>query len=340
MLSLSSLKRMILRSGGPSLLYVRLSFLTLALGFLLFPVFCWPTATYTAPANPDSIAILDAKVFRDIKVANDQLYFVRYDVSYTTEPTQDADKCFQMVLYNNAGTLVLYSRDLLYYQHNIFSIYLTPAQALVWDSNYKVRIQGKVGVFSPIVEDVNMDTWTLQGDDYLQQTDFAAYMIYSAKELEDDWGLTLVTYADKLNETGAITFNDAIPGLSQYYPDLYETVVSVPVAPASNWTYAYITTLGTHEGTNLHNAMIALGGFVGITGDWMAFWIILLGGFVLGSIIYAFSGSSAASLGFAFAALPLGVWMGLGSALFNLMAVIVIILAIGFGIVFILVRFA
>ena len=99
-------------------------------------------------------------------------------------------------------------------------------------------------------------------------------------------------------------------------------------------------TLGAHEGTPLHNTMTALGGFIGVTGDWMAFWITLMAAFVLGGIVYTFSGSSAASLTFAFFALPIAVWLGLGTALFNLMAVILIVLAMGFGIVFILARFA
>lgn len=325
----------------PLRLFLAISLLLLCLLPLVVAAFVYSsTSVIAAPANPNSIAVLDAKVFRNIKITGDQLYLLRYDISYTVEPTELASSCYQMVLYDNAGAVVLYSRDILYYQHNIISIYLTPAQALTWDSNYKVRVQGKVGVFSPIIEDVNMDTWTLQGDDYLQSTDFEAYIITVAEALEADWGLTLVTYSNKLNDTGAATFNDAIPGLSQYYPQLYQTAVSVPTAPASNWTYAYITTLGTHQGSALHATMTDLGHFVGITADWMAFWAVLMGGFVLGSIVYAFSGSSPAALAFAFMMLPLAVWMGLGSALFNLMAVIVIILAIGFGVVFILVRFA
>jgi hypothetical protein len=72
----------------------------------------------------------------------------------------------------------------------------------------------------------------------------------------------------------------------------------------------------------------------------MAFWITLMAAFVLGGIVYTFSGSSAAALTFAFFALPAAVFLGLGSVLFNLMATIFIVLAIGFGIVFILARFA
>ena len=294
-----------------------------------------------AISNPDNgTRILDVAVFRNIKETGDQLYYVRYDVSYTTEPTEPASDAFQMIIYDVAGTTVLFSRDLNYYQHNIISIYLTPSQALTWDSNYIIRIQGKVGLFLLLVEDVNMDTWTLNSSDYHEETEVESYMLDQASILEAYWGLTLLNTSKQLNSTGAIAFNDGIPGLINYYPTLYGTSTSVPTVTWGNWTQAYVNTLGANEGSKLHATMSALGGFIGVTGDWMAFWITLMAAFVLGGIVYTFSGSSAAALTFAFFALPAAVFLGLGSVLFNLMATIFIILAIGFGIVFILARFA
>ena len=294
-----------------------------------------------AISNPDNgTRILDVAVFRNIKETGDQLYYVRYDVSYTTEPTEPASDAFQMIIYDVAGTTVLFSRDLNYYQHNIISIYLTPSQALTWDSNYIIRIQGKVGLFLLLVEDVNMDTWTLNSSDYHEETEVESYMLDQASILEAYWGLTLLNTSNQLNSTGAIAFNDGIPGLINYYPTLYGTSTSVPTVTWGNWTQAYVNTLGANEGSKLHATMSALGGFIGVTGDWMAFWITLMAAFVLGGIVYTFSGSSAAALTFAFFALPAAVFLGLGSVLFNLMATIFIILAIGFGIVFILARFA
>ena len=294
-----------------------------------------------AISNPDNgTRILDVAVFRNIKETGDQLYYVRYDVSYLTEPTEPASDAFQMIIYDVAGTTVLFSRDLNYYQHNIISIYLTAAQALTWDSNYIIRIQGKVGLFLLLVEDINMDTWTLNSSDYHEETEVESYMLDQASILEADWGLTLLNTSNQLNSTGAIAFNDCIPGLINYYPTLYGTSTSVPTVTWGNWTQAYVNTLGANEGSKLHATMSALGGFIGVTGDWMAFWITLMAAFVLGGIVYTFSGSSAAALTFAFFALPAAVFLGLGSVLFNLMATIFIILAIGFGIVFILARFA
>jgi hypothetical protein len=300
--------------------------------------FIFPVEAISDPDN--GTRILDVAVFRNIKETGDQLYYVRYDVSYLTEPTEPASDAFQMIIYDVAGTTVLFSRDLNYYQHNIISIYLTAAQALTWDSNYIIRIQGKVGLFLLLVEDINMDTWTLNSSDYHEETEVESYMLDQASILEVDWGLTLLNTSNQLNSTGAIAFNDGIPGLIMYYPTLYGTSTSVPTIIWGNWTQAYVTTLGTNQGTRLHDTMAALGGFIGVTGDWMAFWVTLMAAFVLGGIVYTFSGSSAAALTFAFFALPAAVFLGLGSVLFNLMATIFIVLAIGFGIVFILARFA
>ena len=317
--------------------FLRVGLIALLSGFI-YLTFIVPVY---AISNPDNgTRIIDVAVFRNIKETGDQLYYVRYDVSYLTEPTEPASDSFQMIIYDVAGTTVLFSRDLNYYQHNIISIYLTAAQALTWDSNYIIRIQGKVGLFLLLVEDVNMDTWTLNSSDYHEETEVESYMLDQASILEADWGLTLLNTSNQLNSTGAIAFNDGIPGLINYYPTLYGTSTSVPTVTWGNWTQAYVTTLGTNEGSKLHATMSALGGFIGVTGDWMAFWITLMAAFVLGGIVYTFSGSSAAALTFAFFALPAAVFLGLGSVLFNLMATIFIILAIGFGIVFILARFA
>jgi len=316
--------------------------------------FIFPVEAISDPDN--GTRILDVAVFRNIKETGDQLYYVRYDVSYLTEPTEPASDAFQMIIYDVAGTTVLFSRDLNYYQHNIISIYLTAAQALTWDSNYIIRIQDKVGLFLLLVEDINMDTWTLNSSDYHEETEVESYMLDQASILEADWGLTLLNTSNQLNSTGAIAFNDGIPGLINYYPTLYGTSTSVPTVTWGNWTQAYIATLGanaqigydplfplapaTGTSVGLKATMSALGGFIGVTGDWMAFWLTLMAAFVLGGIVYTFSGSSAAALTFAFFALPAAVFLGLGSVLFNLMATIFIILAIGFGIVFILARFA
>jgi hypothetical protein len=317
--------------------FLRLGLIALLSGFL-YLTFIIPVYAILDPDN--GTRILDVGVFRNIKEAGDQLYYVRYDVSYLTEPTEPASDAFQIVIYDIPGTSVLFSRDLNYYQHNITSIYLTAAQALTWDSNYIIRVQGNVGLFVTLIEDVNMDTWTLNSSDYHEETEVESFMLDQAAILEADWGLTLLNTSNQLNSTGAIAFNDGIPGLIYYYPTLYGTSTSLPTVTWGNWTQAYVNTLGTHEGSKLHATMTALGGFIGVTGDWMAFWLTLMAAFVLGGIVYTFSGSSAAALTFAFFALPIAVYLGLGSALFSLMGTIFIVLAIGFGIVFILARFA
>ena len=74
--------------------------------------------------DPTSVSIGDCNVFTDLLEDGDQLYFVRYDVSYSPEPEEDAEDTWQMALYDTDGTTLIEGavRPLNYYQHNIISI--------------------------------------------------------------------------------------------------------------------------------------------------------------------------------------------------------------------------
>lgn len=332
------------------------SLLAFLLPFIWLVSYSLPTSAYE-----EGVFIREILVFRDIKEEGDRLYFVRYYINLSGfyEPEFPPEENFELVLYDTTGTIVLASRAITEYYNGITSIYLTKdqagsikGQALLWGGAYIIRLQGQFGIFPDLIEDVNMDSWVLDSYDYYEETDFEISMYKQAELLS--WEIyssatDLTTVNKRINQVGSYIFTDAVPGIMIYYPNLFSLVVSIPEGSLTNWTKAYINTLGANTqiatpaptGTaGLRDTIAALGGFIGVTGDWMAFWLTLMAAFVLGGIVYTFSGSSAASLAFSFLVLPFAIWLGLGSALFNLMATIFIVLTIGFGIVFILARFA
>jgi len=198
-----------------------------------------PTYAVLAIANPTDTSIEALKVFENIFEDDDWLFFVRYDVNYSTDPDDPADETFVVSLYDTDGTTPLYQRALNYYGHNIISIYLTPAQgaSLTWGNEYVVKVMGNPSIFDPLTEGVNMATRTLSpladyidGDMDDSREDLGVYCIRTARTLGASWDpvVDLVTSGDKLNSAGAIVFNAAIPGLYTAVPGSFETAVLPP----------------------------------------------------------------------------------------------------------------
>ena len=117
---------------------------SLLLAFLLT---LFPGIVLAAIGDPENgVTIEDTYVFRDVFETGDQLYFVRYDVSYDPIPDENPGDTWQMSLYDEAGTL-MDSIPLNYFQHNIISIYLESSEALTWEGSSTVRIMGMPSVF-------------------------------------------------------------------------------------------------------------------------------------------------------------------------------------------------
>ena len=235
-----------------------------------------PTHPVLAIADPTDTSILAAKVFQNIFVDDDMLFFVRYDVNYTTDPDEPADETFIVVLYDTDGTTLLYQRPLNYYGHNVISIYLTPAQAasLTWGNEYVIKVMGNPSVFETLTEGVNMATRSLSAsEDYISgsmnssRTALGIYCINTAKVLGASWDppVDLVTTGDKLNTAGAIVFNAAIPGLYTACPGIYETAVAPPELEGVERTIiltGVITGTFTGEETVTGGLSTATGSFV------------------------------------------------------------------------------
>lgn len=242
-----------------------------------------------AVANPDSISIGDVFVYRNELETGDTLIFVRYDVSYASEPSQNADETFQMAIYGTDGTTLLFTRPLNYYQHNVISIYLAADEnTLTWGSAYYVRIMGNPLIFSPLIEGTNMETRVLASGDYRDTDDLGPDMVDQAETLEADWGTTLLNSSNKLNSTGSIYFQEAVPGLSAMVPDIFQLTTSYFVYEKSNFTEEGLNQTKHNLPVSLNNTLTGLDGLMGVTNHNFGHfgWAVLMG-LVLAGVVYA-----------------------------------------------------
>ena len=296
-----------------------------------------------AVSNPDSITLHTAKVFENIFETGDMLFVASYDID-TTDNTTDS---FLVNLIDDDGTTLLFSRTLSYLQYNVSSVYATASQVtslgLVWESDYVVRVTGNPAMFGSLVEDTNMDTRTLAISDYNADGTLTSLQLLQshcidiAEALESDWGITLLTTTSTgkqvLNSTGAIVFLDAIPGLDDALPDLFQLSSSIPniSSPLSGADYAIASKLDARLGTDISDAFSGIGSFLGIgensaAGLWAIVFIL-----TVASIVFLNTGNSMAALVLAIPIVVLMTYVGaIPEAITYVLAIFVAIYAMYF----------
>ncbi len=232
----------------------------------LILIFLLASPVGAAPANPSAISIGDVFVFRGVLETGDQLWFMRYDVSYTIEPSEDASDTFYMAIYGIDGITLKYLRGVTDYQHDIISIYLTPAQALTWGGAYYVKVMGNPALFDPLIEGTNMRTTALGTGNYFEKTDLGTKIIQQAEILQADWGpgFTLVVNG-KLNTAGSLVFLEAIPGLNSMDSTIFVTTSSVPSTYGQSTNVTQAVSMTTKRGTGLTNAVAGVATIFGAT---------------------------------------------------------------------------
>jgi len=280
-----------------------------------------------AISNPDSIDIGDVYVFRNVLETGDMLFFVRYDVSYSSQPSEDAEDMFQMVVYDTDGATPLVMRPLNYYQHNIISIYLSAANnTLTWGSAYYVRVTGNPGVFDPLVEGTNMRTRVLASGDYASTEDLGGVMITQAELLEADWDITLLTSGDRLNTVGSAYFREAVPGLSSMAPEIFEVTTTYFNFTRSHFTEEGLNRTRENLPVSLNSAITGLNQMFGVTNaNWGGFgWTLLLGMVVGGAVYAATQRPDVSVLGGVMGVMGLSAYLGVSSG-----NVLLFVLAVG-----------
>ncbi len=298
---------------------------------------------FAAVANPDSITTWQPKVFENIWETGDMLFVLEYNID-TTDNTTNA---FLVNLIDDDGSILLLSRTLSFYQHNVTSIYATAAQVaslgLTWESAYKIVLTGNPALFSSIVEGTNKVTRTLSASDY--NTDgiltskqlLSSHVIDIAEALEPDFAdvliTTTVTGEQILNSAGTTIFLSAIPELDSAIPDLFilasgVITVNTTIATAN---YSVSSRIDARLGTDISNSIKGIGSFLGIGDNSAAGLWAIVTILTISSIVFLNSGNSVAALVFAVPAIVMMTYLGaIPDAITYVLAIFVVIYAMYF----------
>lgn len=313
---------------------VRRLFLSLLVGLLL--VFLL-VGNVWAISDPTSTGIGDVYVFRSVLTTDDQLCFVRYSINYGSVPSEPASTAFQMAIYGVDGITLLFARPVNYYQENIISIYLTPAQAsaMTWEAAYVIRVQGNPALFGVLTEGVNRATITLNAGNYHEKADLAGIMISQATILQADWGITLLTAADLLNATGTTYFTKAVPQLSAMVPSIFQTTSYTYSEPEKVGNQTYIDRIRTSVAPNLASAVNGTASIFGASEGGAGFWMACIIGLVFGGIVYAATKRPDWSVVFAVVGIGVVGFAGVGSQTFTAFLWVLLAAGVLFGILWI-----
>jgi hypothetical protein len=307
------------------------------LGILLISLFA---GSVFAIGDPEGgVSILDTFAFRDVLASGDQLYFVRYCVNFTSVPEERAVDTWQMVLYDYLGALVA-TRPLNYFGENIISIYLEPDEALPWGYAHQIQVGGMPSVYGNLTEGINQVSYNLSVYDYLEGTYLGDTMLAQATTLESDLGLDLLSTSGRLIAVGSQLFQYAVPKLTYMVPTIFESATEdIDVDYNEEYDTSYGEGLRAHEGASLTGAITSLGNMINVNHDAMAFWLIMIFFLCMGGLIFSSGGNPGWALVVGYACLAGAAYL-LGGTIFILATIIPVILAIIFGILFILGKFA
>jgi hypothetical protein len=166
------------------------------------------------------------------------------------------------------------------------------------------------------------------------------YLIQRAADLEDRWGgtITLLTTENKLNSTGSLTFTECIPGLMDICPDIFETSTEQLEFEANTTPTALQTGMTAQMSSRLQGALDDLSSYFGVPALFIggiAFAIVL---FILIGRIFTATQSVTIAVVVSMPLIILANMIGLIPIAITWAAVIIV--AVVFGIVFILGRLA
>ena len=318
--------------------------LVLLLGILPAPVY--------AIGDPTVVEILSTKVFQNVFATGDQLYFVEYDVGYAVAPTEHAHDTYLMQIFENTTTLRA-QKSLSYYNKHMVALYMNSTQALVWNDSvnhpYTIRIGGNPSVYFP--SGVPSYSRLLASTDWIEDTPsgststyLGTYLLGIAQDLEDDWYPATLIYIlsadNKLNSTGALIFNECIPGLETICPGIYETSsTGIAFTPATNQQQGALQTASSLlTGTRLQGVINGLATWTGASSSMVGIFSLILIFLILFGRIFTATGSPTIAV---VASIPLlFIGAAIGILPFALLWALVIVVVLLFGITFILARLA
>lgn len=235
------------------------------------------TTVYSAPEGmgegilpvPDYMGLGNVLILESYQVTGDQLIVFKYDISYITNPSQDASDFFVFEIYDGANKTA--SGPVMAWGEKPGSIYLSPSNALIWGQAFTLKL---TGIPSQWGDSVPVKSYSVASPNWiydrtsLDKLDIWVFTI--TRIIDSDWIVTTVL-GDFLSDEACTIFNNAIRGLSSirteicYYGAAYPEYEDPDFSDEGQEALTRENNLGDYINDLLDDA----GSLVGMTGDSM-----------------------------------------------------------------------
>ena len=272
---------------------------------------------------PTQIAIDTVFIYKDYNSPGSIILVVSYKLLYTTNPIEEVGDYFVFQVREGATLRTQFLPTDWGYQPS--SLYQASVGSLVWGRSYTLALTGRADKWTaPPTASRTISLADYKGN--FEEKGMADWVIKTAQKIAPTGTPYVYPVQGKglvLTDTGAIIFEDAIPGLRSQLPKLFSTGVLGLNADTGVYTNTYEQTLNmtTALGPETAGALNTLGGYLGISGQtvatfgWVFIVLCVVGGFAVGGGVGSalLVGAPIIALGLALATISLTNFLILGA---------------------------
>lgn len=292
------------------------------------------TTVYSGPLGegegilpvPDYVWIGNALVLESYQVTGDQLIVFQYELSYTTEPSQDVKDFFVFELYDGAN--ITASGPVMAWGKRPGSIYLSPSNTLTWEQSFTLKLTGIPGQWGDTIPmeiySASSPNWTYDRNN-LNQLDRWVFTV--AETIDSDWIVAVVT-GDRLSDEACLIFNKAIRGLSNTRTEICLSGLAYPDYEFPDFIDDGQEALTREKnlGDYINGLLDDSGNLVGMNGDSMGTMIMAFICLILMVIVGAITRNAGWAMISAVPVISFGNYIGLIGLAFTLIIASIIVL--------------
>jgi hypothetical protein len=196
------------------------------------------SAFTTSMVNPDTTPkIISLKAYKDLLETDDCLFVILADIPYAYPPDIPVNRSFIFSLMFGGTTELGYNTGYAMndngYKYNVYSLYFTAADAIIWGdtTHYSLQLTGSPDVFSgavPTYDVSDSGDYAVMSDTWVSTTNYQTKLgkdiLAIAKTLEQEWQIVLLDEQDTktvLSANGEKLFRNAIPGIQVMAPGIF-----------------------------------------------------------------------------------------------------------------------
>ena len=235
------------------------------------------TTVYSAPEGmgegmlpvPDYMGLSNVLILESYQAPGDQLIVFKYDISYVTDPSQDASDFFKFEIHDGAN--ITASSPVMAWGEKPGSIYLNPSNTLVWGQAFTLKLMGVPSQWGDSVPaksySVASPNWVYDRTN-LDKLDIWVFTI--TRVIDSDWIVTTVL-GDFLSDEACAIFNKAIGGLSSIRTEICYSSAAYPEYEDPDFSDEgqQALTRENNLGDYINDLLDDTGVLVGMTGDSM-----------------------------------------------------------------------